>query len=53
MNVNYYRGNDRHPDNIALAKFFKELTGMHFYDSIVVMDKNVRKEQILVTSTPI
>jgi cephalosporin hydroxylase len=53
MNVNYYRGNDRHPDDIALAEFFKELIGMHFYDSIVVLDKNVRKEQILVTSTPI
>jgi hypothetical protein len=43
MNVNYYKGNDRTPDNLALADFFKELTGMHFYDSIVVM----------VTSTPI
>jgi cephalosporin hydroxylase len=40
MNVEYFQGNDRHPDNLLLADFYKEVIGMHFYDSVVVMDKN-------------
>jgi len=53
MNVNYYRDQDKHPDNMLFADFFKNLTGMHFYDSIVVMDKDIKETPKLLTSLPI
>lgn len=53
MNVNYYRPINRSVDNMSFADFFKELTGMHFYDSIVVLNKNVRIKTELLTSTAI
>lgn len=53
LNVEYYRPIDKHVDNMMFAEFFKELSGMHFYDSIVVLDKNGRPETKLITSTPI
>ena len=40
MNVEYFKGLDRHPDTLMFAEFFKELVGVHFYDSVVVFDKN-------------
>lgn len=39
MNSEYFQGLDRHPDNLAFADFYKEVVGMHFYDSVVVYDK--------------
>jgi hypothetical protein len=53
MNKEYYRGLDQHPDNMMFADFYKDLIGMHFYDSVVVMDKNVKQPTKLITSTPI
>jgi hypothetical protein len=42
LNVEYYQGLDRHPDNIMFADFFKDLSSQHFYDSVVVLEKNSR-----------
>jgi 23S rRNA U2552 (ribose-2'-O)-methylase RlmE/FtsJ len=53
MNSDYFRGNDRHPDVLAFADFYKDVSGMHFYDSIVVLDKNPKIKPTLLTSTPI
>lgn len=53
MNVQWWREPDRRPDNILLADHFKDLSGMHFYDSIVVFDKNHRPESKLLTSIPL
>ena len=53
MNVNYYKDLDRHPDNLMFADFYKDLSGQHFYDSIVVLDKDGKRPTELVTSTPI
>jgi cephalosporin hydroxylase len=53
MNVNYYKDLDRHPDNMMFADFYKDLSGQHFYDSIVVLDKDGKRPTELVTSTPI
>lgn len=53
MNKNYWKGDDNHPDNHLLADHFNNLVGMHFYDSIVVMDKAPVVETQVVTSTPI
>jgi hypothetical protein len=36
-----------------LADHFKDLNSMHFYDSIVVFEKNPRVKPTLLTSTPI
>lgn len=53
MNSEYYRGLDRHPDNMMFAEFFKDLSSQHFYDSIVVLEKNGKTPTNIVTSTPI
>jgi len=53
LNVDYWKDTDRHPDNIMLADHFKDLNSMHFYDSIVVFEKNPRVKPTLLTSTPI
>jgi 23S rRNA U2552 (ribose-2'-O)-methylase RlmE/FtsJ len=53
MNREYYRGQDLHPNNTIFADYYKEVVGMHYYDSIVVLDKNQRQETKLITSTPI
>jgi hypothetical protein len=53
MNKNYWKGNDKNPNNQLLADHFYNLVGMHFYDSIVVMDKAPVIETKIVTSTPI
>lgn len=53
LNVEHYRDLDKHPDNMMFAEFFKDLSGLHFYDSIVVLDKNVKRKSELITSTPI
>lgn len=53
VNSNYYRGLDQHPDNMMFADFYKDVASMHYYDSIVVIDKATRPETKLITSTPI
>ena len=53
MNREYYRGQDLHPNNTIFADYYKEVVGMHYYDSIVVLDKNQRSATKLITSTPI
>ena len=40
VNVEYFKGLDRHPDNMMLADFYHGLTSTHFYDSVVVFEKN-------------
>lgn len=46
LNVEYYKGLDRHPDNIIFADFFKDLSSQHFYDSVVVLEKDGRQPVI-------
>ena len=53
VNVDHWRGLDRHPDNIMLADHYKDLYSMSFYDSIVVFEKNPRITATLLTSTPV
>ena len=53
LNSNFWEGLDRHPDNLMLAEFFKDLSGMAFYDSMVVFVKNGHPKNEIVTSTPI
>jgi hypothetical protein len=53
LNVDHWKGLDRHPDNTMLADHYKDLSSMHFYDSIVVLEKNPRVKATLLTSTPI
>jgi hypothetical protein len=53
LNVDHWKGVDRHPDNIMLSDHYKDLSSMHFYDSIVVFEKNSRPKATLLTSTPI
>jgi hypothetical protein len=53
MNSSYYKGMDQHPDNMMFADFYKDLVGMHFYDSVVVMDKNVKQPITNLLSTPV
>jgi hypothetical protein len=53
MNKEYYRGLDQHPDNMMFADYYKDLVGMHFYDSVVVMDKNVKQPITNLLSTPV
>jgi len=53
MNVEHFRGIDRHPDNLMFAEFFKDLSCVAFYDSMVVFQKNGRVKNEIVTSTPI
>ena len=53
MNKNYWKGTDNSPNNQLLAEHFNNLVGMHFYDSIVVMDKAPVIKTEIVTSTPI
>lgn len=53
MNARWYKGNDRHPDNLLLAEYYQELASMHFYDSIVVLEKECPVTSDLITSTPI
>jgi len=53
VNVAHWKGNDRHPDNITFAEFFKDLTSVTFYDSMVVFVKDGRVKNEIITSTPI
>ena len=53
LNVQWWKDMDRRPDNMLFADHFKNLSGMHFYDSIVVLDKDTRTESKLLTSLPI
>lgn len=53
MNSNYYKGADKHPDNMMFADYYSNLVGMHFYDSVVVMDKNVKEPITNLLSTPV
>jgi hypothetical protein len=53
VNVDHFRDSDRHPDVIMLADYYENLQGLHFYDSMVVLDKNIRNKSQLITSTPI
>jgi hypothetical protein len=52
LNSAYYRDLDKHPDNMMFADFYKEVVGMHFYDSVVVLDKGQREIPYNVMSTP-
>jgi hypothetical protein len=52
LNSAYYRDLDKHPDNMMFADFYKEVVGMHFYDSVVVLDKDQREIPYNVMSTP-
>jgi hypothetical protein len=52
LNSAYYRDLDKHPDNMMFADFYKEVVGMHFYDSVVVLDKGQRETPYNVMSTP-
>jgi hypothetical protein len=38
---------------MMFADFYKDLVGMHFYDSVVVMDKNVKQPITNLLSTPV
>jgi hypothetical protein len=53
MNVEWWKGNDRSPNNMMFAEHYTDLTGMHFYDSIVVLDKNPKEKPTLLTSLPL
>jgi len=53
MNSAYFKGLDQHPDNMKFAEFYQNVVGMHYYDSIVVIDKGEKPETKLITSTPI
>jgi len=53
MNKEYYRGLDQHPDNMMFADHYANLVGMHFYDSVVVMDKNIKQPITNLLSTPV
>lgn len=53
MNCQYYKGNDVNQTSMGMAEAFGGVVGMHFYDSIVVLDKNEKPKSELVTSTPI
>ena len=53
MNVEHFKDSDRHPDTLAFADYYKDLVGMHYYDSIVVFDKGTKIKPTLLTSTPI
>lgn len=52
MNSAYYRGLDQHPDNMMFAEFYKDVVGMHYYDSVVVIDKGDRPQPVNLLSTP-
>lgn len=52
MNREYYRGQDLHPNNTIFADFYKEVVGMHYYDSVVVIDKGQRETPVNIMSTP-
>jgi hypothetical protein len=52
LNSAYYRDLDKHPDNMMFADFYKEVACMHFYDSVVVLDKGQREIPYNVMSTP-
>lgn len=53
MNSRWYKDADRHPDNMMFADHYKDLASMHFYDSMVVLEKETKFESKLITSTPI
>lgn len=52
MNSSYYRGLDQHPDNMMFADFYKDVVGMHYYDSVVVINKGDRPQPVNLLSTP-
>lgn len=53
MNSDYYKGSDQHPDNMMFAEHFKDLVGMHYYDSVVVFDKGTKEKPVNLLSTPV
>jgi 23S rRNA U2552 (ribose-2'-O)-methylase RlmE/FtsJ len=53
INSDHWRPEDRSQNNMILADHFKELRSMHFYDSIVVFEKEPKITATLLTSTPI
>ena len=53
MNSDYWQGLDLHPDNMMFAKHFENLVGMHYYDSVVVFDKNKKTKPTNLLSTPV
>lgn len=53
MNSSYYRGIDQHPDNKMFADFYQDVVGMHYYDSVVVIDKGDRPQPVNLLSTPV
>jgi hypothetical protein len=52
MNREYYRGQDLHPNNTIFADYYKGVVGMHYYDSVVVIDKGVKETPVNIMSTP-
>lgn len=53
MNCGYYKGSDVNQASMTMADHFAGVVGMHFYDSIVVLDKDEKPESKLITSTPV
>lgn len=53
VNSDYYRDLDNNPDNLLFAEFFKEVVGIHFYDSVVVLDKNTKVVPTRLWSKPL
>jgi 23S rRNA U2552 (ribose-2'-O)-methylase RlmE/FtsJ len=53
VNSRWYKDQDRSPDNMAFADHYKDLSSIHFYDSMVVFEKEKKFESNLITSTPI
>jgi hypothetical protein len=52
VNSDHWRDGDKNQDNQLLADYYKDVSGMHFYDSIVVLDKNPKIKATLLLSTP-
>ena len=53
MNSEYFQNVDRSPENLAFAEFYKEVVGMHFYDSVVVYDKGDKLQPERLWSKPL
>lgn len=53
LNSNHFQSNDISHEEQSFINHFDHILSMHFYDSIVVLEKGQRQESKLITSTPI
>lgn len=53
LNSLHVRDADKTQDEKIFQEYFQDIASMHFYDSMVIIEKGPRPESKLVTSTPI